>query len=156
MAQDTMPTGLIGKNRDDAIQILVDNSVEYQVLYRNTCNHHMTVIETDPKEGATFAGGFRFATITVTTGSAETVPNIVGLDPGAAQRTLNNKNLKFKLENRIPDGHWCSIWQHDGSYTDIYLQSPPAGRVVCPESVVTATRDERGRRISQMTPRGCL
>lgn len=155
-AQNAMPEGLIGQPRDTVARILEENGIRYQVVYRNTCDFHLTVIETDPVEGQNFPDGLVYAIVTVTTGSAERVPSIIDLEPKAAQDILGRQRLALRLVDSEPPGHWCSVFIRDGTYSKINYQSPAAGAVVCPESEITGARTAGGYRVSQMTDYGCM
>jgi hypothetical protein len=157
-AQDVMPEGLLGKSREEAVKVLEESEIRYQVLYRNTCDFHLTVIESDPAEGEPFPDNLRFATITVTNGSAERVPKIVDLQPDTAQARLERQRLTFRVRDVIPEpADWCSTFRRTGGYTAILRQSPAVDAVVCPGTEVTGTRQINGYYVSQRAPNGmCL
>ena len=128
-----VPSGLIGKSKDEAVDELQKNGFAVEINTENSSQPENTVTRIEPNEGTSVERGAS-VTIWVSNGKVA-VPNVVGRTLGEAKAALTDSalNLKWKVAANSKDND-------DAVVT---ASNPSAGSQVNPGTEVTLTTEPK-------------
>jgi serine/threonine-protein kinase len=117
---------VVGKNRDEARQILVDAGLQVRMVKEESDEPQNTVIRTDPEPAENVSKG-TLVTVYYSAGPQE-VPSVVGMQQGKATRVL--KNAGFEVDVTYDSTTVSEKGQVLKQSPEAYTEQPQGTRVL--------------------------